>query len=356
MLAFDRRAARVTWTACLVLLALYVLYSVRQTLLVFVLAVFLAYALSPPMRWLHQAAPRRVSQTLAAVLVFVALAVAAALLVASIGPQIVEQAGRLADELPGLLNNPGRLEQFPVPDWLEPVRDRLAGFVQQQLAEGTRFALPIARSAGQVLFGLASHAIYVVVLPVIAFLLIVSGKELRNRFLALTDRGPHGPMWQRLAGDLDRLLGGYIRTLVILTLTTFVAYSAVFWLTDMPYGVLLAASAATVEFIPVIGPLIGVVAVLSVAALSGYGHLFVLVGFFAAWRLFQDYVLSPALMSGGVAISPLMVLFGLLAGEEIAGVAGIFLSVPILAALKIAVARVAGELQRTGSDAARERR
>ena len=61
-----------------------------------------------------------------------------------------------------------------------------------------------------------------------------------------------------------------------------------------------------------------------VAGLSGYGHLLVLAGFIGLYRLFQDYVLNPTLMSGGVALPPLLVLFGLLAGEELAGVAGIF--------------------------------
>ena len=55
-------------------------------------------------------------------------------------------------------------------------------------------------------------------------------------------------------------------------------------------------------------------------------------------------MLSPYLMSGGVAIPPLMVLFGLLAGEEVGGVIGIFLSIPVLAAARIAVLRIRQEI------------
>ena len=51
-------------------------------------------------------------------------------------------------------------------------------------------------------------------------------------------------------------------------------------------------------------------------------------------------MLNPALMSGGVAVPPLLVLFGLLAGEEIGGVVGIFLSIPTLAAARIVVLRM----------------
>jgi predicted PurR-regulated permease PerM len=58
------------------------------------------------------------------------------------------------------------------------------------------------------------------------------------------------------------------------------------------------------------------------------------------YRIFQDYVLNPYLMSAGVEIHPLLVLFGVLAGEEIAGVPGMFFSVPLIAALRVILVRL----------------
>ena len=80
-----------------------------------------------------------------------------------------------------------------------------------------------------------------------------------------------------------------------------------------------------------------------VAALTGFDHLWLLALFFVVYRLFQDYVLNPILMSGGVAVPPLLVLFGLLAGEEIGGIVGIFLAIPVLAIARIVVIRMAHE-------------
>jgi predicted PurR-regulated permease PerM len=51
--------------------------------------------------------------------------------------------------------------------------------------------------------------------------------------------------------------------------------------------------------------------------------------------VFQDYVLSPHLMSKGVELHPLLVIFGVFAGGEIGGVPGIFLSVPALALMRL---------------------
>jgi len=62
--------------------------------------------------------------------------------------------------------------------------------------------------------------------------------------------------------------------------------------------------------------------------------------FLGAYRIFQDYVLSPQLMSAGMELHPLLVVFGVFAGEQIAGIPGAFLSVPVMAVLRMIYARV----------------
>jgi predicted PurR-regulated permease PerM len=69
--------------------------------------------------------------------------------------------------------------------------------------------------------------------------------------------------------------------------------------------------------------------------LSSSHHLLAVFLFLVAFRFFQDYVVSPQLLSAGMKLHPLLVIFGVLAGGSIAGVAGCFLSVPVLAGLRI---------------------
>jgi predicted PurR-regulated permease PerM len=76
-----------------------------------------------------------------------------------------------------------------------------------------------------------------------------------------------------------------------------------------------------------------------VSALSGSHPVAVLV-FLLAYRVFQDYILSPHLMEQGVEVHPLLVLFGVFAGAEVAGIAGTFLSVPILAMVRVLFVRM----------------
>jgi predicted PurR-regulated permease PerM len=57
--------------------------------------------------------------------------------------------------------------------------------------------------------------------------------------------------------------------------------------------------------------------------------------FLLVWRGIQDYVTSPRLLGNTLELHPLTVLFGVLAGGEVAGVIGVFLSIPVLATLRI---------------------
>jgi predicted PurR-regulated permease PerM len=88
-----------------------------------------------------------------------------------------------------------------------------------------------------------------------------------------------------------------------------------------------------------LGPLAAAVLIVLVALLSG-SHAVAVLLFILCYRVFQDYVLSPHLMGKGVELHPLIVLFGVFAGAEIAGIPGTFLSVPVLALVRIVYLRI----------------
>lgn len=89
------------------------------------------------------------------------------------------------------------------------------------------------------------------------------------------------------------------------------------------------------EFIPVAGPLVAGTAMMIVAILAGYQHWAFLLLFLIVWRIILDYAISPRVMGVSVELHPLAALFGILAGGEIAGVLGVYLSIPVMASLRI---------------------
>jgi len=343
MLGFDVRTARATWTVALVVLAIYATYSIRRTLFVFVLAVFFSYLLYPLVRRLKQHAPKRLSHTASTAIIFGLLLLAIGGLLALIAPPIVDQASKLSEQLPQLVRGSNVIDRVPLPDWLASYRERIVEFLRENLASGTAAAVPVARQVAHVLLLAAANMLFVVLIPILAFMMIKDGAMMRTRYLQWAAHRVHAPLWRHLIDDLDLMLGRYIRSLLILSLAATFAYAIAFGIVGLPYGLLLAVVAGCLEFIPVAGPLAAAVFAMIVAALTGFDHLWLLALFFVVYRLFQDYVLNPILMSGGVAVPPLLVLFGLLAGEEIGGIVGIFLAIPVLAIARIVVIRMAHE-------------
>ncbi|MFL6673410.1 MAG: AI-2E family transporter [Massilia sp.] len=334
MFGFDPRAARAVFTAVLVLGALYFLYTIRTTLQVVVFAVFFSYMVYPLVnaaeRWLGGRVPRDLIVGLAFALVLGLIVVAAA----AFGRTIALQAVLLAQELPRLLDPATLAPRLPLPGWLEPFRGRLAGLVR----DIGPAALPAAQQIGAGVLSVAGHLVYTVVIPVFSFLMIRHAPSIRAQLRARL-ASPGGAFWVRLAIELNFLLARYVRALALLSLAAFVVYGVVLSLLQVPFALFLGGAAAVLEIIPVFGPLVGALAILTVATVTGYPHLVWLLVFFVLYRMFQDYLLGPYLMSEGVHVPAIAVVFGLLAGDELAGVAGMFLSVPVIAATRIVFTR-----------------
>ncbi len=334
MLGLDRNAARYTWTAIFILLLVGLLYFIRETLFIFVVALLFAYLLWPLVKFLDRRLPGR-SKVLALTLVYLALVGFLIVVGIAVGSRVVQQANALAVRLPDLIS---KFQAPLVPPGLpsEPtLKTTVLSTVQQQLAQHSRELLALLPSAALGVIARAGNLVFIVLVPILSFFFLKDGSEIRSSVLGFFADGPHRAKAEKIAADLHVLLAQYMRALVLMGVVASVAYGLFFSVIGVPYGILLAAVAFPLEFIPMVGPLAGATIVLLVAGLSGSHHLLVLFFFLVAFRFFQDYVVSPHLLSAGMKLHPLLVIFGVLAGGSLAGVAGSFLSVPMLATLRI---------------------
>ncbi len=333
MLGFDRQAARFAWTAILVVAGVYLLYLVRVTVFVFILALLFAYLLSPLVNLLNRFLPGQRTRTLAltlAYIIFVGLVVVFAI---QIGSRIADQARQLVTDLPN------RIAAWETPDTqLPPVIDNarleMLGKLRDEISSRAGELITALPQAGLKFLSVASQLIYLVIIPILSFFFLKDGGVIRDHILDLVTAGPARILLDDVLEDVNVLLAHYMRALVLLSTATFIAYNVAFAIMGVPYGILLAALAGILEFIPMVGPLGASVCILLVAAVGRAPVLGVLI-FLLAYRLFQDYILSPHLMGKGVQVHPLLVLFGVFAGAEVAGIPGTLLSVPVLAMVRI---------------------
>lgn len=337
MLGLERSAARYTWTAAMVLLLLWLVYQLRSTLFVFALALLFAYLLSPLVNLLDRAIPRKGTRTLALALSYVIFIGAVVLVGIQIGTTVVSQAQTLAIKVPEMM---AKLEQPTeiAPEGLNSLKAQVVARLRADWDQRSGDIMRELPSAGLKFLSVASNLIYVVIVPVLAFFFLQDGDVIRSHTLEMVDVGPLRGMVESVMADIHLLLAHYMRALVLLSLSTFTAYAIFFSIMGVPFGVLLAVVAMVLEFIPMIGPLTAVAAILLVTLISG-AHFWAVVIFVVAWRMFTDYFLSVRLMGQGVQLHPLLVLLGVFGGAEVAGVAGSFLSVPVLAMARILYVR-----------------
>lgn len=339
MLGIDRRTAEVAWTLLLFAVLLAAIYAARRTLMIFTLALFFAHLIAPIVEHAEKLFSRKVPRTAVLTIVYVLLLGVLVTILIQVGSKIGEEAAVLASRLPDAMKQQDPLSHLPLPAWLEPARPRLTEMIHDRMGDLSNDVLPLLSRAGTQILNGIGNVLSVILIPILSFFFLKDGHAMREAIVDSVDARRRG-LVDDIFSDLHLLLAQYIRALVILAISTFLFYLTFLSVISVSYAILLAGIAAMLEFIPVVGPLAASIVIVLVAAFTGFPHLLWIVIFLALYRIFQDYVLSPYLMSAGVEIHPMLVLFGVLAGEQIAGVPGMFFSVPVMAALRMILIRL----------------
>jgi predicted PurR-regulated permease PerM len=339
MLGIDERALRIVWTIFLFALLLALIYFIRETLMIFAISIFFAYMLSPIVRLVERFVAKR--RTLALTVVYVLFIGALVGIGFAVIPTIAQEATTLLTSLPRLVNG-GEFAKIPVPHWLDPMRAQLIAAAKREASTLESSLVPLLQQAGTKIVSGLGYVLPAILVPILAFFLLKDARDIRTNIIgSLEDRGDRRTL-KLILDDVHAALASYIKALVLLAIASFCAWAIFLSLLHYSYELLLAGLAGILEFIPVFGPAVALVIILIVAGVTGSGGLLWIVLFFACYRVFQDYILNPYLMSAGVEIHPLLVLFGVLAGERLAGVPGMFFSIPAIAILKVVYGHLRG--------------
>jgi predicted PurR-regulated permease PerM len=331
----DARTARVLITVLLFALGLGFLYVARQTLMAFLFAIFFAYLMSPVVSNLEKLLHGRVR---AIALIYLLLLGLVVLFFISMGPRIGHEGARLGQSLPAL----AQLSSGQIAEQLGQEHgwnSRMVDLLRDYLANHSDEIAKLAQSVGLHVAEVAKQAWLLVIVPLLSIFFLKDGRAFSEILLSLVQSRPQRELLQGVLSDLNQMLAHFIRAQLTLAALTFGMYSAVLALMRMPYALVLGTMGGMLEFIPVLGPLVAAVIIVGVALLMGYKHWLALIVFLGIWRLIQDYVSSPRIMGHSMELHPLAAIFGVMAGGEVAGILGIFLSIPVMASLRIVFRR-----------------
>lgn len=162
--------------------------------------------------------------------------------------------------------------------------------------------------------------------------------------------GPEAGLFLRRT---ERTLTEYVKAQLLISLVIGTSAGIVLWMYGVTgifplgatFAVAFAAWVFVMEFVPYVGPILGAVPpVLLALFTSPIAALWVVVAFVAIHQL-EGHIVVPKIMGGAVGVHPLVVIFGLLIGEQVAGIVGILIAIPVVVVLKEAFTFAAERLE-----------
>ena len=312
------------------------LYVARATLIAFLFAIFFAYLMSPLVAQLERVLKGRGR---AIAVIYTLLLGLVIIFFVLVGPKFTHEGARIGQSLPTLISklSTGELARQIGADhgWSKASTDFVQSFLISHQDDITQFA----QRLGLRLADLAKQAWLLFIVPLLSIFFLKDGRLFSDFLLSSIQSRPQREFLQNVLNDLNQMLAHFIRAQLTLAALTMVVYTAFFEVMRVPNPVALGVIGGSLEFIPVVGPLVAALAIMTVALVLSYSHWLVLLIFLGIWRLIQDYVSSPRIMGDSMELHPLAAIFGVMAGGEVAGILGVYLSIPVMAALRIVFRR-----------------
>lgn len=320
--------------AIAILLGFWVLYVLRDLVLVVVTAVIVASSVEPMVKFLGR---HRIPRIPAVLTVYLSLAGLFVGMFYAFVPPLMGDFADFAQKLPAIATEISADVFGKNTELLTKSKTFIAQVTKEASPEELFTALGDASEFSQGAIGAVSRLFG----GVFSFILIV----VLSFYFAMQERGiqnfiriviPFGKedyaidLWERSKTKIGKwmqgqlLLGVLIFVLVYLGLTIFA----------VPYALTLALLAGALEIIPVFGPIISALPAVALAFTTGGTTLALIISaFYVLVQQFESHLIYPLVIRKVVGVPPIMVILSLVVGFELAGILGILIAVPVAAAI-----------------------
>ena len=327
-----RRGFLFTFGGLLAVLLGLSIQAVRHELIELLVAAFVAIGLDPAVRWLVR---RGMSRPLAVTIIAVLFLAAVGGFAAAAYPPIVRESTQLVDAIPRyaaeLQNQNNLLGRLNLK---YHVTTRIAASVESSLSAKTAGGL---LSAGTAVISFTFQLVLTLVLVVYFLVDLPRIKQAGYRLVPLRRRPRFGLLTDGVISRVGGYVLGNVATSLLSGLTSYVLLLSL----GVPYAAVLSILTGVLDLIPLIGSTIGGVlaALVALAAVSPAAAI-VTVIYHVLWRVFEDYLLNPRVLSRTVEVSGLVTIVAVLIGGALLGIVGALIAVPAAAAIQLILVEV----------------
>ncbi|SFV34072.1 AI-2E family transporter [Thermoflavifilum thermophilum] len=188
---------------------------------------------------------------------------------------------------------------------------------------------------GHTVVSVSTTLLFIIFVPIYMFLLLYY-RRLLTRFLMQLFKEPHRPRVHATLRQIERVVKRYVLGLLMEIVAIAILLGSIFWILGIPYAWLLAVITAILNIIPYVGIYSSLVLCALITFASGsISKVLALVITMVAVHTFDANFLMPRIVGSQVKINVLITIIGVVIGEMMWGIAGMFLAIPTIAIMKI---------------------
>lgn len=296
----------------------------------FLAAMIISYVLNPVVSML---AGRKMPRSVAVLLIYAVFLTALAVIAINLIPMFIEQLEELNEHLPemtlqaqGLMRN---MNSRLIPPGVELGMNNWFFQLENRLAEGISNFLDNIGTTISVLFN-------AFIVPFLVFYILKDFDVFERTLVSCLPRARRKSI-VTLLKDIDDALGNYIRgqflVCIIIGVLAYIGYAII----GMPYALLFASVVAVFNIVPYMGPFLGAAPAIVMASTVSFRLILLVALVNTVCQIVESNIISPQVVGKRLHLHPLLIIFALLVGGELAGMIGLILAVPFFAAGKVVI-------------------
>lgn len=319
-----------------IIFAGWILYELRTVLLLLTFSIFLCYLIAPLVRLLEQpiyvaAREIKVPRGAAIILVYLIIGMLLFLSVQLLSPLITEEVDKLKAEWPDYQNS-ARGAFYKVADWMRELK-LPQRWQDDMMAHTSHIVNSFGDWLGSLLLGAVGYLTYLlwlIIVPIFSFFMLKDASKFERGLIALLPNEKLRKRAHWLLEDVSKTIAAYIRAQITACIEIGILVTIGLGIIGAPYAIVLGVMSGLLEFLPMIGPFIAASIIFFLSLTVSLKLALVVAAFLALLRIVQDYIIYPRIVGQGIEMHPLVVIIAILSGAEVAGLVGVFLSIPFV--------------------------
>ena len=335
----DRTLKRIFILAGIALI-LWILYLLKPVVIPFVAAFLVAYLFSPVVEKLSKILPRWMSIAI----VFIGIGVVFTWAMWFVAPLVWKQLIYARDSIPAgihWINStflPWVSNTFSV-EHMEIDTDQISKVVMEYVQTNysadsiQSLALKVAQSG----LSFISVGGTIVLIPIIAFYFLLDWNRMLLSLKSLIPR-QYEASTLKIVAECHSVLGAFVKGQFLVMVLLGIVYAVGLQLVGLEVGLIIGMVAGLCSIIPYLGFGVGIIAAV-IACFFQFGldpkHLLMVLAVFGIGQLIEGYILQPFLLGDKIGLSPVAVVFAVLAGAQLSGFVGMLIALPVAAVIVV---------------------